>query len=70
MRLYTCTDHDVHWPVGGASIVIAPNEEMAYELLDKALQEKGLKGRADDPYTLLEIDIARQQAIVLRDGDY
>lgn len=70
MRLFTCTDHDLHYPVGCASIVIADNEAHAIELLDAALIGKGLKPFSQEPYTLIEIDLSKPQAVILRDGDY
>ena len=66
MNVYVCTDHDTHYPVGGASVVVARSEKEARELLDKALRAKGL--RVTD-YTFVQLSKAAQ-AIILNDGDY
>lgn len=64
MKLFTCDDHDTHWPVGGASVVIAENAEIARELLRGALAAQGLNPAY--PFTLVEVDLSTPQAIVLR----
>lgn len=66
MRVFTCDDHAGHW-VGVASVVVAPDEPTARDLLRQALTARGLK---DEAFTLTEIDTAQPQAIVLQDGDY
>lgn len=68
MKIFVCTDHDVHWPVGGASVVVAEDEHQAAEMLRQELNRHGLNG--NKPFTLQEIDITTPQAIVLCDGDY
>lgn len=70
MRLWVCTDHDCHWPVGCASIVLAENEEEAARLLDSALRQHGLKSGNVEPYTLTEIPLDQARAVVLNDGNY
>lgn len=67
MKIFTCTDHDCHW-VGGASVVVAPSEEIARRLLSVELQSHGLSG--NKPFTLREINTTEQRAFVLHDGDY
>lgn len=67
MKLFSCTDHDTHWPVGGASIVLAENQELAMELLDAALMKHALVGFKGQPYTLVEIDLTKSQAVVLNE---
>lgn len=67
MRLFTCTDHDIHYPVGGASIVIAGSEEEASLLLANQLKSIGLD---PDGFSLKEVSLDKAQAIVLCDGDY
>ena len=66
MRLWTCTDHETHYPVGGASIVMAETEEKACELLTERLAEQGIAG----PFNLVEQDATKPFAIVLCNGDY
>lgn len=39
MRLWTCADHAAHYPVGGASIVVAPDEAAARAMLARALAD-------------------------------
>lgn len=67
MNLYTCTDHDGHWPVGVASIVIAENKEEAKELLKSELSKQGLDTHN---FTLNKVDLDKKQAIILFNGDY
>jgi hypothetical protein len=68
MRVWTCTDHAGHWPVGAASVVVAPDEATARRLLGAALASQGLSD--EDGFTLDEIDLTTPAAIVLQDGDY
>ena len=67
-RLWICIDHATHYPVGGASIVMADNEIDARLLLKSALRESSL----DDtkPFTLIELNISVPFARVLCDGNY
>ncbi len=68
MRLYTCTDHQCHWPVGVASIVLATDEDEARKLLYTALEKCGLTKH--EAFTLEEVDMNIPSAYVLRDGEY
>lgn len=70
MKVYTVTNHSIHWPVGGASVVVAENEQEATELLDTQLMNEGLVPSDGNPYTLEELDISKAQAIILCNGDY
>ncbi len=67
-RVFICTDHDTHWPVGGASVVVALSEPMARGLLDAELTARGLN--PNKPYTLTEIGQDAAVAVVLCDGSY
>lgn len=67
MKIFRCTNHDTHFPVGGASIVVASDIDEARKLLDAELKQCGL---IPDNYTLDEIDITKAQAIILNDGNY
>jgi hypothetical protein len=68
MRVYVCTDHQTHYPVGGASVVVAEDEEQARALLYAELRTHGL--RKDEPFTLQEVSLDRPHAVVLNNGDY
>ena len=68
MKVFYCTDHDGHWPVGVASIVVAPNVETARSALSRRLTENGLDG--NKPFTLTELDTSKAQILILRSGDY
>jgi len=67
MRLWVCTDHSCHWPVGCASIVLADEEDEARRLLDAALIEHDL---VPNKYTLTEVPLNQARAVVLNDGNY
>ncbi len=67
MRVFTCTDHAGVWPVGVASIVVAPDEQAAREILAAELARHMLK---PEPFTLTEVDLGTPSAIILRDGNY
>lgn len=67
-RLWVCTDHDGHYPVGVASIVMANSVEEAKLLMDQALREQGLSPHK--AYSLLELNISVPFARVLCNGDY
>lgn len=66
LHVYVSTDHDVHWPVGGASVVVAKNPVEARGLLDAELTAHGLN--PNEPYTLVEL--RGPVAMVLNDGQY
>jgi hypothetical protein len=68
MYVYTCTDHATHWPVGGASVIVANNEAEARHMLHLLLIAKGLD--PTKPFTLQPLDITNSGAYMLRDGDY
>jgi len=68
MKVFVSTDHETHWPVGGASVVVAEAEADARTLLTEALKKHGLQ--QTEPFTLTEIDTTVAAAHVLSDGDY
>lgn len=70
MKVYTCTDHDGHYPVGVASVVVAETLEQAGLLLDSQLLENGLGSFLEKPYILVELSLELPKAIVLANGDY
>ena len=72
MKLFTCTDHDGFWPVGVASVIIAPNKKRAQELLDAELLERNLMtfAQQEEPYELIEVPLNKSKAIILCDGNY
>jgi hypothetical protein len=67
-RIFTCTDHEGHWPVGVASVVVADNETSARAVLGVELYKHGLT--RNEPFTLQEVDLSHPHAVVLMDGDY
>lgn len=67
MKLFTCVDHAYFWPVGVASVVVARDKDEAIRLLQRALDERGLKRV---PFTLQEMDLTIPGAKVLCDGNY
>jgi hypothetical protein len=69
MRLWVCTDHDTHWPVGGASVVVAAAEREARALLIEALRASGI-AQPEGDFTLREISLETPVALVLADGNY
>lgn len=70
MKLFVCTDHDGHYPVGVASVIVAVSECSAREILDCELRRHCLATSDVSPYTLAEIPLDRQQVLVLNDGNY
>lgn len=70
LKLFTCTDHDGHWPTGAASIVIAKDRRQAKKLLDAELEADGLKPFKQKSYTLTEVLTTKPHAIILYNGDY
>jgi hypothetical protein len=67
MRVFTCSDYAGHYPVGTASVIVAPDEPSARDLLCRALTERGFN---DHSVSLTELDTSSPKAIVLRDGEY
>lgn len=72
MKLFYSTDHQGHWPVGVASIVVAESEGDARRILTDALAAEGLRSNSsrDDGFSLVEVDLSKSQAIILNNGDY
>jgi hypothetical protein len=70
LKVFVCVDHDRHYPVGAASIVIAETIEQAQQLLDEKLKEQGLKPHENEPYTLKELSLETSYAEILVNGDY
>lgn len=70
LRVYVCTDHDGHWPVGVASVVVAADEVQARDLLDAELRKERLEPHDREPYTLCAIDLEQPSAHILNNGDY
>lgn len=68
MKLFTCDDHATVWPVGAASVVIAPDEETARQLLKDELRKHHLA--TSQPFTLKEISLDEARAVIICDGDY
>lgn len=70
LRVFTCTDHEGHWPVGVASVIVAADEAGAMALLIAELLKHGLKPNPRAAATLTEISTEAPCAYVLADGDY
>lgn len=66
LNVYTCTDHDGFWPVPVASVVVAPDEATARDLLRDALADRGLDIGG---FTLTELPLV-PGATILSDGTY
>ena len=69
IRVFVCTDHAAVFPTGVASIVVASSREEAYKLLKAELHNHPDKLDGED-FTLQEVNVFEQQAIILKDGDY
>jgi hypothetical protein len=70
LKIFYCIDHNGHWPVGVASLIVAETKEQAQALLDAELVSRYLKPYSEEPYTLIELDTSVPGVTVLRDGDY
>lgn len=70
MRVFYCTDHATHWPVGGASVIVAADENEAQALLDQQLLNERMMTSHDSPYRLVELAIDKPIAVILDNGDY
>ena len=70
MKVFYCTNHDSHYPVGAASVVVAQNQKAAKKLLDDLLTSDGLKPSSKEPYDLTELDLTKPEAFLLVNGDY
>lgn len=68
MRIWYSNDHEGHYPVGVASVVVAEDEDEARDLLILKLREHGLEQKR--PFRLTEIKTDQARAIVINDGDY
>lgn len=70
MKVYTCTYHDGHYPVGVASVIVANNLTEAHDLLDDELEKFGLKPWIESNYRLWAVDLTKPNAEILNDGNY
>lgn len=70
MKIFVCVDHDGHWPVPVASVVVAESEHDAVQLLDDALLKANLLPSSESRYTLTEVDASSPRAVILSDGNY
>ncbi len=70
MKVYICTNHDSHYPVGCASVVVAKDKKQARKLLDETLHEDGLKTSKDYDYILTELPTDEARAVILNNGEY
>lgn len=68
MKIFTCNDHEGHYPVGVASIIVADHEKEARLMLIEKLADIGIK--ADNDFSLVELDVSKKQVSVLCDGNY
>lgn len=67
MGVWTCVDHEGHYPVGVASVIVAENMDAAYAALRCALEDVGLSlGSA----SLQELDASTPSVTILNDGNY
>lgn len=69
LRVWTCTTFEGHNPVGTAALIVAPDNAEARRRLNDALREAHLPSLLDTD-ELVEVDLEKAHAIVLRDGDY
>ena len=69
LNVYTCNDHDGFYPVGTASVIVAPNEIEARQMLRAALGLRGLNA-ADDSFNLTLLPLHEATVRVLSDGSY
>lgn len=70
LKVFTCNDHDCHYPVGVCSVVVAKDKRHGKRLLDKGLIAAGLRPFAECEYTLDVVDTTAPHANVILDGNY
>lgn len=68
MKVFTYIDHDCHYPVGVASVIVAESREAAAYQLSVALALNGLDPNTG--FTLRELNTSVASAIILLDGNY
>lgn len=69
MKLFYTTDFAGHYPVGTSAICWAENEDEAYQILERAIMDKGLSPQYSGGFTVQEFT-TEEKVIVLQDGDY
>lgn len=70
MKVFYSTDHDSHYPVGAASVIVAKSKKHARVLLDVALIADSLKSSVEHPYELTELETSNPEAVILVNGNY
>lgn len=66
MKVFVCTDHNHHNPVGVASVIVAADDAAARQLLEQELEARGLGGGV---FSLQEIAM-EPAAHILCDAEY
>ncbi len=69
MKVFTCNDHIGFWPVGAASVIVAPDEATAKVFLEEELCQRGLQPDLG-ALTFVELDVSTPHALILLDGNY
>lgn len=63
-KIWFCLDHSIDFPQPKGSLIGPCSIERARELLDKVLIDAGLEPFNKKPYTLHELDITKENAIL------
>ena len=75
MKVFTCTKFEGHrfWPAGTSAVIVARDRRHARRLMNIKAHEQGLPIHQGIPLELddfEEVDLTKEQAIILQDGDY
>jgi hypothetical protein len=69
MKAWTCTDFQGHWPVPTAAVIVAETARRAAQLLNRELVRNNLP-RGVTSKSMKEIDLSKENAVILSDGQY
>lgn len=70
MKIFVCDDHAGYWPVGVATVVVAPDENSARGMLNAELKSRALADDKSQPFTLREVSSETPSVNMLCDGNY
>lgn len=74
MRVFYTTSFSGHYPVGAAAVVVAPTEEVAYDMFVALLKEDGLWTQDNQLHftlgSITEVDVTVPSSHMLVNGNY
>ena len=68
-RVYLCRDFRGEWPYPVSALIVAENRYQAKFILKRKLAEKGVPCVGNDGFTLAEVDLEKEDVLLIQDGN-